>query len=120
MDVLQITGKCDRTRYALAVPPGKRIFSVSYRDAQLPRKLQGADLSYPVPPNAQLNPITDPPDLIPDSEIAAFWFVRACYESFRRPAYYFFAPTQTLVLFPPVVNDGDKIIVQFDEKPDSG
>lgn len=124
MYLLTLNGKCDRTRYPLVFTPNLKIQSVSYRDQTLPRATKHTDTIFPVPENAQLNPIIDPPDLKPDSEIAAYWFVRACYESFHRPAYYYFPITQTLIVFPPVVNDGDKVLVKLvetaDEKSNSG
>lgn len=118
MQTLTIVGKCDRTRYSVKIPLQHKIQSVAYRDQTLPPTVRHSKPAFPVPENARLNPTADPPDLKPDSEIAAFWFVRACYESFQRPVFYYYLPAETLVVFPPVMNDGDRIVIQFvDEEP---
>lgn len=115
MRQLTLEGKCDKTAYPIEIEK-EQIHAVNYRDMTVPKpygntSVTSAITSYRVNPNATLLNVSDPLALVPDSEIAAFWFVRSAYESFRRPVYYLYKPTNTLIVFPPVSNDGDLILV---------
>lgn len=112
---IQLDGKCDQTRYPVALTDTQVIAAVEYRDQELPRRrISGG---YIVPKNSSFTLVGNPPDLIPDSEIAAFWYTRACYEQKRLPMFYYFKPAQRLIVFPPVANSGDKIIVTIRDVP---
>lgn len=113
---IQLDGKCDQTRYPVALTESQVVTTVEYRDQTIPRqRIKGG--GYFVPPNSSLTMVGNPPDLIPDSEIAAFWYCRACYEQKRLPMFYYFKPSQKLIVFPPVANSGDRIIVTVRDVP---
>lgn len=110
-----LEGKCDKTRYYLGLGVQK-IHSVAYRDLSLPkngRRDIPVRRAYYVPPDAKLLPVTNPFDeLVPDTEVAAYWYTRAVYENLRKPVYYFYPQTNLLIVFPPPPNDGDRIIIK--------
>ena len=113
---IQMDGKCDQTRYPIALTDTQVVVSVEYHDQTSPRqRIKGG--GYFVPPNSALTMVGNPPDLIPDSEIAAFWYCRACYEQKRLPMFYYFKPAQKLVVFPPPYSDGDRIIINVRDVP---
>lgn len=110
-------GKCDKAIYPLELGEEDTILSVSYLDMEMPREQRRAMMlkrqSYFVKDNAQLTPTISPPDLFPDSEIAAFWFLRSCYEHLRKPVFFYYQTAKKLIVFPPVAADGDQIVIQF-------
>lgn len=109
-----LTGKCDKTRYEIDTN-GKSIKSVSYKETAVRRVLVKDRIL--VMPNSVLLKLDSPPDLVPDTEIAAFWYTRTGYEFIKKPVWYFFEPTSKLIVFPPPLSDGDSVIIDFDEEP---
>lgn len=116
---IQIDGKCDKTRYPIALTPNQRVTAVEFRDLTLPR-IKSRNGGYYIAPNAKLTAVGNPPDLTPDSPVAAYWYCRACYENKKLPMFYHYKPSDQLVVFPAPNNDGDRIIITVEDiEPES-
>lgn len=118
-----LDGKCDKTFFPLDLADNEEPYIVKYRDLTVPRpygtiSVTNALSSYRVQPNAQLFQVNEPNNLIPDSLSAAFWFTKSVYADTRRPVWYYFRPAKTIVCFPPVTSDGDRVIVGVETIPE--
>ena len=112
--MITLSGKCDQTRYK--VDTNNRVIkSVSYKDSG-GGKVFVKDRIL-VMPNSNLMQIGEPPDISPDSVVAAFWYARAAYEFIKKPVWFFYEKESTLVVFPPPLSDGDYIVIDFNEEP---
>lgn len=119
---LKLEGRCDRTRYHLDVPPDADVMTVRYRDLSVPKEYRRdirVTRTFYLPPNSEFIKVDDSAtDIIPDSEAAAYWYLRAVAENQRKPCFYYYKPLNLLVCFPPVANSGDQILVTV-ETPDA-
>lgn len=110
---LVIESQCDKTRYKLVLEPDSVILSVTYRHLNgrygemIPQKVEQATIGYYRAWKT---------DGEPETENESYWFVRALYEHHqgRRAFWYYFQPTQTLVVCPPPPDSGSLISVHYE------
>lgn len=112
-----LEGRCDRARYPLSHLRGP-ILRVAYRDWNVPFRRNGKPIDYTLweAPATKSYLYVAKTDSVPQTEEAAYWFARACYEHFKRAVWYFYPPTHTLIVVPPPPNDGDLLIVEVEEQ----
>jgi hypothetical protein len=111
---LVIESKCDKSRYRLSVDPDAVVLGVTYRhfagryEKMVSQKVEEATIGYYRAMKT---------DGAPETENEAAWFLRAIYEHHqgRRAFWFYFKPTQTLIVCPPPPDSGSLISVLVEE-----
>lgn len=112
---LSIESKCDRSRYKIELDPDAVILSVTYRhfagryEKLVPQKVEEATMGYYRAWKT---------DGAPETENETYWYTRALYEHYKKPFWYFFRPTNTLVVVPSPPDDGSLISVLIEDAPE--